>query len=68
MGLLEKGEFITKRALYYKLVHYYQNYSTVDSDLDLLAANLALPREELGVISSSRCVCLGSLLLILDGQ
>ena len=45
LELLRKGQIITKRNLYYKLVHYYSHkYNLVDSDLDLLCSNLSLSR------------------------
>lgn len=59
IGLVEKGEYITKRNLYYKLVHYYKIYSLIDSDIDLLTFNLNIVREDLHIVSSSRCLVFG---------
>lgn len=60
--LIEKGEIITKRNLYYKLVRYYQDrYNQVDYDLELLSSNLKVNREDLKIFSSSRCLLFGHL-------
>jgi DNA topoisomerase VI subunit A len=65
-ALMEKEEFITKRNLYYKLIHYYRNYSLVDDDIELLAFNTGLEREDLRIVSSSRCLLLGGVTLHID--
>lgn len=65
-ALLEKEEFITKRNLYYKLVHYYRHYTLVDDDIELLSFNTGLEREDMRIVSSSRCLLLGALILHVD--
>ncbi len=64
--LAEKGEFITKRNLYYKLIHYYKVYAGVDNDIEFLTLNLNAVREDLYIVSSSRCILLGNVKLKLD--
>jgi DNA topoisomerase VI subunit A len=45
LELLQKGQIITKRNLYYKLINYYDHkYGQVDSDLDILCSNMDLTR------------------------
>lgn len=66
ISLGDKRELITKRNLYYKLVHYYKVYSAVDYDIELLALNAKAVREDLFIVSSSRCILLGNVTLKLD--
>jgi DNA topoisomerase VI subunit A len=63
---MEKGEFITKRNLYYKLIHYYKAYGLVDDDIELITFNIDATREELHIVSSSRCLLLGNMTLYID--
>lgn len=65
-ALLEKEEFITKRNLYYKLVHYYRHYSLVDDDIELLSFNTQLERQDMRIVSSSRCLLSGTVTLHID--
>lgn len=68
MTLAKKGECITKRNLYYKLIHYYKCYKQVDLDIEILTLNLNVSREELMIMSSSRCLLIGNVVLELDGN
>ena len=68
MLLAKKGECITKRNLYYKLIHYYKCYKQVDLDIEILTLNLNVSREELMIMSSSRCLMIGNVVLELDGN
>ena len=68
MLLTKKGECITKRNLYYKLIHYYKCYKQVDLDIEILTLNLNVSREELMIMSSSRCLMIGNVVLELDGN
>jgi DNA topoisomerase VI subunit A len=64
LQLQQSGESITKRNLYYKLIAYYASkYYLLDSDLDLLCCNLALGRDHINIVSSSRCLLFGEVLL-----
>lgn len=69
LELVEKGEIITKRNLYYKLGKYYAGrYTQIDSDLELLSFNTQLTKQELRVFSSSKCLLFGSLILSHNGH
>jgi DNA topoisomerase VI subunit A len=64
---LRDGKIITKRNLYYKLVHYYSTYDKIDQDLEALGYNLNLPKEQLCIVSSSRTLILGDITCRFDG-
>lgn len=67
--LLNKGQIITKRNLYYRLAKYYAGkYSLIDSDLELLCFNLGTTRDCLKIFSSSKCLLFGAVSLSLDGH
>jgi DNA topoisomerase VI subunit A len=64
LRLLASQQVITKRNLYYKLIHYYANkYAMVDSDIEIICFNVGITREQLGILSSSKCLIMGSLVV-----
>ena len=54
--------------MYYKLIQYYKCYKQVDLDIEILTLNLNVSREELMIMSSSRCLMIGNVVLELDGN
>lgn len=47
-------------------MNYYKTYPLVDTDIELLAFNIGVLRDDLHILSSSRCIILGDLTLELD--
>lgn len=69
LQLFQKDESITKRNLYYKLINYYSSkYYQVRLDLEVICMNLSITRDQLRIVSSSRCLVFGHLCIKNQGD